>query len=328
MIIINKNIAKSTINSVKKTLSMLQYTKDTLNDINIYYHEKFEMMKSNIKNSIYVYNSYIVNLQNSIIYVEKEDENGRRYIESPNIDSVNRKISYYRDKINYLYEVLNKVNNLYNSYYNNIDRKIGIIFTKIKNGNIYLNKILGVQNTYSNLKIESEKNLNENNKEVSKENIINNLQVLANKCIDDKLDNDNFKYAMSQIDKFEIVGGSYSKLKKQVHEENLGYLLEVHHMPPKSSGQILNENKDISPAIIITKKDHEKTRSYGKKLSSLKFQKSQKKLINEKKYTQAFENEKNDIISNFGSRYNKQLNQVENYVQTLIGDGVIDDSGR
>ena len=91
---------------------------------------------------------------------------------------------------------------------------------------------------------------------------------------------------------------------------------------------ILNENKDIYPAIIITKKDHEKTRSNDKKLSSLKFQKSQKKLINEKKYTQAFENEKNDIISNFGSRYNKQLNQVENYVQTLIGDGVVDDSGR
>ncbi len=332
---IEKKEANNSVEAVNNTIKMLEYVRISLNDRKVFYQNRLKGIKMSIDNAIYKYSVRINQLKNSIIYVEVEDEYGNKHIESPNENEVYSKISYYNQKINKCNQMLNEYNKLYKEYYNGIERNIGITENKIKSANGYLGKLTSSQKKYGN--VEMKKDLSDidffgikndmdigylESGQLSNEDLI---EMAMSECCDESFNN-NYEYAMEQLARFEKVGGSYSELKSMVQEKGLGYLLEVHHVPPRSSAQIIYKRigkggkvveEDISPAIIVLKVDHIKTASFGNSKESIKFQKMQRELVKSGKYLEAFANEKNDIKSNFGNKYDRQLKDVEDYITTL-----------
>ena len=112
-------------------------------------------------------------------------------------------------------------------------------------------------------------------------------------------------------------GGSYGFLRKFT-AGNKKY--EIHHMPAASSSPLTRWK---GPCIIMSKKDHKNTSSYGKKDKAVRYRKWQAKLISEGKFIEA---ELMDIINiqrKFGDRYNKSIDEKKIYEKKLISEGII-----
>lgn len=339
---INNSRANSSVQALANSAKMLDNINLLLNERKVYYHNRFNGIKTSLYNAIKRYNIYIAQLNNSIIYVEVQDENGNKHIESPNAEEVYAKINVYSRKIDECYNLLSNYDVIYKEYYNNIERAINTSLTKIKNGKEYLLKLAKAQNKYLEYvtgKKEDISYFEENTNTAS----ISNASSMSNAEIIDMLNSEatssniveTHEYAMEQLKMMSKVGGSYDELKALVKSKGLGYLLEVHHVPPRSSAQIIEKRisknmngktviKDISPAIIITKKDHIKTASYGSSKTSFKYQKMQKELVESGNYTKAYANEIKDIRTNFGNKYDRQLRQVEDYIGMLQVNEKID----
>lgn len=112
-------------------------------------------------------------------------------------------------------------------------------------------------------------------------------------------------------------GGSYGFLRKFTAGNNK---YEIHHMPAASSSPL---TKWKGPCIIMSKKDHSETSSYGNSKRAARYKKWQAKLISEGKFIEA---ELMDIINiqrKFGDRYNKGIDEKKIYEKKLISEGII-----
>ena len=343
MDVIKQNIANSGIDYTNESMNMLNTVNVDLKQRRSNFQNRLNNIRNVLKVNIKNYEQIIENLRNSIIYIEVEDENGNKHIESPNQDEMYSKIRVYNAKLQKLYSIYSEYESVYKDYYNNIERNINIVSKKIRDANEYLSKLKIAQKDYLSVALKKSENTNldqaNNVVNLSSKNSESQLSKfeMCQKLIDEynsESAKNNYDFAMSQLMSFEKVGGSYNELKKLVQEKGLGYIFEVHHVPPRSSAQITRTRiskkdgsseveEDISPAVIIIKTDHEKTASYRKSEKSIKFQNMQRELVSKGKYLEAFQNEKNDLNKNFGNRYNKQIKQVEGYINKLISEGTI-----
>ena len=112
-----------------------------------------------------------------------------------------------------------------------------------------------------------------------------------------------------------VIGGKYSDVRKSNDENH-----DAHHMPAKSS---LPENISINdgPAISMTKEDHRKTASCGNSMEAREYREKQKKYIENGEFRKAFEMDKKDIQEKFGNKYDKEIAQVEKYIDKLEAEG-------
>lgn len=96
----------------------------------------------------------------------------------------------------------------------------------------------------------------------------------------------------------EDMGGPHNKTTKPPKD---GY--ESHHIPPKAAYKgskmyppgTLTSN--LGPAVKITKKDHEKTKSHPRHPLSVDYQAKQKKLVQEGRFYEALQNDIDDLRS-------------------------------
>lgn len=112
-------------------------------------------------------------------------------------------------------------------------------------------------------------------------------------------------------------GGSYGYLRKII-AGNKKY--EIHHMPAASISPLTKWN---GPCIIMSKKDHKNTSSYGKSKKAARYRSWQAKLISQGKFLEA---ERMDIINiqrKFGDRYNKSIVEKLDYEEKLVKEGII-----
>ena len=111
-------------------------------------------------------------------------------------------------------------------------------------------------------------------------------------------------------------GGSYSELKKQEGREGK----EVHHMPADSASSL---ERNDGPAIIMEKEDHQDTASYGASKEAREYRATQKELIDNGKFREAFEMDVKDIQDKFGDKYDKSIKEARTYVDKLESEGKV-----
>lgn len=108
-------------------------------------------------------------------------------------------------------------------------------------------------------------------------------------------------------------GGYYRAVRKA----NRGG--EVNHIPAyKSYEGIVPLNRDKGIAIWMTEADHRKTATWGSHSSAQKFRAEQRELINKGQFEQALLMDIKDIRSQFGSKYNKGIQQALKHYKTKV----------
>lgn len=93
---------------------------------------------------------------------------------------------------------------------------------------------------------------------------------------------------------------------------------EVHHMPADSTYDLPRDDK---PAIIMEKKDHQQTASWGSSYDAMEYRDAQKQLIDEGKYREALQMDIDDIRDKFGNKYDKEIDDMLKYVDKLEEEG-------
>jgi hypothetical protein len=115
----------------------------------------------------------------------------------------------------------------------------------------------------------------------------------------------------------QMQGGSYSDLKKAY--QGAGQSTEIHHMPAYSAYKdVTSLSKDQGACIAMSKADHQKTASWGAGGKAQSYRDEQKQLIANGKIDMAFQMDKRDIQSKFGSQYDKGINQAESHLQQKV----------
>lgn len=114
----------------------------------------------------------------------------------------------------------------------------------------------------------------------------------------------------------EILGGSYRDCKKVSD----GNTQEVHHVPAKEASYLSEAD---GPCIIMEKADHRMTASCGTSKEAREYRAKQKELIDQGKFREAFEMDKQDIQSKFGDKYDKAIAQAEAYLSKLEQGGLV-----
>lgn len=103
-----------------------------------------------------------------------------------------------------------------------------------------------------------------------------------------------------------FVGGSYGSMAALDGER--------HHMP-SDSVNLLSKTK--GPALRMVRKEHRQTASCGRGSEPEVFREQERKLVNEGKFLAAQRLGVNDVIDNFGSKYNVALNEMISYTIDL-----------
>jgi hypothetical protein len=111
-------------------------------------------------------------------------------------------------------------------------------------------------------------------------------------------------------------GGSYKDVKKT----SSGETHEVHHMPADSASPL---ERNDGPAIKMEKADHRKTASCGSSREAREYQQIQRELIEEGKFLEALQMDIDDIREKFGDKYDDAINEMMEYVNTMIKEGKI-----
>ena len=118
----------------------------------------------------------------------------------------------------------------------------------------------------------------------------------------------------AKLDEKPVTGGSYDYVKYCADSS----VYDVHHIISveaiKATG-FLNFNK--APCIRILKSDHKFTKSYGRQNISKKYRNNQIKLIRQGRIREVILEEINTIRSLFGSKYDKELEEMLKYVKKL-----------
>ena len=108
-------------------------------------------------------------------------------------------------------------------------------------------------------------------------------------------------------------GGSYGELKKEWgwHSEPPK---ENHHMPSNESSYLdINDG----PAITMDYQDHKQTASWGRSREAQEYRAKQKELIDQGKFREAMQMDIDDIHEKFGTKYDKEINQMLEYYKEL-----------
>ena len=118
----------------------------------------------------------------------------------------------------------------------------------------------------------------------------------------------------AKLDEKPVTGGSYDYVKYCADSS----VYDVHHIISveaiKATG-FLNFNK--APCIRILRLDHKLTGSYGRYAVSCNYRKKQIELIKQGKIRELIQDEINFIRSRFGSKYDKELEEMLKYVKKL-----------
>ncbi|MBQ5989318.1 MAG: hypothetical protein IJL67_07465 [Oscillospiraceae bacterium] len=114
-------------------------------------------------------------------------------------------------------------------------------------------------------------------------------------------------------------GGSYREVKKYADGEKQ----EVHHVPAKSSYELSSLSFEDGPAIKMDKADHRKTASCGNSREAREYCAKQKEYIDEGKFREALQMDIDDIREKFGDKYEKEISEMLEYVDTLEKEGKI-----
>ena len=101
----------------------------------------------------------------------------------------------------------------------------------------------------------------------------------------------------------QIKGGAYKNLDFDSTTE------QRHHMPAQAAGNQGGEGG----AITMKTTDHKLTASCDNKPGAKEYRETQKKLIEEGKFQEAFEMDVKDIHKNFGDDYNESIEQLRKW---------------
>ncbi len=101
-------------------------------------------------------------------------------------------------------------------------------------------------------------------------------------------------------------GGAYSDVKAKGHH--------AHHMPANDASPL---PKEQGPAIKMDPKDHRKTASYGNSKEARAHREKQRELIEQGKFKDAQKMDIDDIKSKFGSKYDKQIEEMLEYTDNI-----------
>lgn len=113
------------------------------------------------------------------------------------------------------------------------------------------------------------------------------------------------------------LGGSYADLRKSY--QGAGQSIEVHHMPAYSAYKdVASIDKDRGACIAMNKADHQKTASWGRGKNAQSYRDEQKQLITTGKIGAAFQMDKADLKSKFGSKYDRGVSQAESYLHREV----------
>jgi len=116
-----------------------------------------------------------------------------------------------------------------------------------------------------------------------------------------------------------VSGGSYRDVKKFV-DENGFEDIEVHHMPANSITEL---SLGDGPAIAMEKNDHRETASCGNSREAQEYRAMQKELVDKGEFRKALQMDIEDIQEKFGDKYDSQIKQMLEYVDTLGQEGKI-----
>ena len=118
----------------------------------------------------------------------------------------------------------------------------------------------------------------------------------------------------AKLDEKPVTGGSYDYVKYCADSS----VYDVHHIISveaiKATG-FLNFNK--APCIRILKSDHILTESFGSYAESSNYRKKQIELIKQGRISELIQKEVNFIHLRFGSKYDKELEEMLKYVKKL-----------
>jgi hypothetical protein len=108
-------------------------------------------------------------------------------------------------------------------------------------------------------------------------------------------------------------GGEYQKLASAKG------VIERHHLV--SSDAIIKSGislkTDEAPAIIMSQADHKFTESWGNSTSATEYRNNQIKLLKDGKFKEAFENDVLLIQKEFGTKYDQQIAEAREYMNSL-----------
>lgn len=114
-------------------------------------------------------------------------------------------------------------------------------------------------------------------------------------------------------------GGSYGELRKITVGSSL---FEIHHMPADSVSPLSHWK---GTCIIMYKKDHTKTSSYGNSNKARFYRQKQKEYINQGKFLEAELMDINEIREMYGSKYDKAIDGKLSYEKKLESEGKINE---
>lgn len=106
-------------------------------------------------------------------------------------------------------------------------------------------------------------------------------------------------------------GGTYRELFSKFKGSLKRNDLQIHHVPANASSSETVMSRLDGPSILMTKKDHALTASYGNSLEAQSYRARQAKYIEEGNWKKAFEMDVKDIQSQFGEKYNDALKAAE-----------------
>ena len=145
----------------------------------------------------------------------------------------------------------------------------------------------------------------------------NSCAAIKNPCKDlagGNPENDGKKYR----------GGGHGKTKKRRSTDKKGEF-ESHHMPADSSYPADKKiGRDRMPAIRMKTGDHHKTASHGRQgIDSFDYTDSQKRLIKQGKFSEAFGKDVADIKDRHGEKYDDSIAEAAAYMACLEMQGEI-----
>ena len=152
-----------------------------------------------------------------------------------------------------------------------------------------------------------------------------NLDKMDNKSIDKDVDYKNIdidkkidKFGSEKVEKNTSEGGRYADLKNSKKYDNNKH--EIHHMPANSINELAEND---GPAIIMDKKDHWQTASWGPSNYAKEYRLKQQECIKKGQLDKAIEMDIKDIQSKFGHKYDKAILEMKEYVYQLKKEGKI-----
>lgn len=91
-------------------------------------------------------------------------------------------------------------------------------------------------------------------------------------------------------------------------------------MPAKSVSPLSQRE---GPAISMTPADHRQTASWGRGEEAKAYREKQKQLIEQGRFKEAQQMDVDDIRSNFGDKYDREISQMQDYTNELERKGLI-----